>query len=122
MRYTAPFGERRSSVVDPRDGAEPPTSTIDIEVISAETDGAGAREHVAFRVRRERPDVLVVTAEERRRLAVSVDLVNPPVGRRAHVQPAVRRERQRVRFELGAVEEHRSFALRIDPEDLALVA
>ena len=44
MRYTAPFGERRSSVVEPRDKDEPPTSTIDIDVISADTDGTGARD------------------------------------------------------------------------------
>ena len=41
---TAPFGERRSSVVEPRDKDEPATSTIDIDVISADTDGTGARD------------------------------------------------------------------------------
>ncbi len=43
MRYTAPFGARRSSRVEPVD-AGPPTSTIDIDVISADTDGTGARD------------------------------------------------------------------------------
>src|SRR5262249_11278025 len=32
------------------------------------------------------------------------------------------RQRERVRLELGAVEEQRAFALRVDAEDLALVA
>src|SRR5581483_12004266 len=43
MRYTAPFGERRSSRVDP-DPVEPaPTSTIEIDVISADTVGVSWR-------------------------------------------------------------------------------
>src|SRR5712671_6937965 len=41
MRYTAPFGERRSSRGDEDDPAL--VSTIDIEVISADTDAIGAR-------------------------------------------------------------------------------
>ena len=42
MRYTPPLSERRSSrgaACEP----EPPTSTIDIEVISADTEAIGAR-------------------------------------------------------------------------------
>ena len=35
---------------------------------------------------------------------------------------AVGRRRERVRFELGAVEEHRALALRVDAVDLAFVA
>src|SRR5437899_1654582 len=41
MRYTAPLGERRSSRAAP-DDPDPPTSTTEIEVISADTDGIGA--------------------------------------------------------------------------------
>src|SRR5262245_55055161 len=44
MRYTAPLGDRRSSVVEPREEELPLTSTIDIDVISADTDGTGARD------------------------------------------------------------------------------
>src|SRR5581483_10363637 len=42
MRYTAPRSGRRSSRGDPLPDP-PPTSTIEIDVISADTDGTGAR-------------------------------------------------------------------------------
>src|SRR4029450_8404298 len=52
---------------------------------------AGGSEQVALRVDRQRPDVLVFGAEKRRRGAVAVDLVDAAVGRRADVDPTVRR-------------------------------
>ena len=79
-------------------------------------------EDVAGRIHRERPDVLVFRIEERLRRAVLRDVIDPPVRRRAHIQPAVRRGGERVHFELGRIEERREFAVLPDLEDLSLVA
>src|SRR5262249_57741093 len=48
IRYTAPFGVRRSSRNDPWPPVPPETSTIEIDVISADTDGAAAPRPVSL--------------------------------------------------------------------------
>ncbi len=55
-------------------------------------------------------------------MAVAIDLVDLAVWGGADVQPAVRRGRERVGFELRGVEEEGALALGVDLEHLAFVA
>ena len=67
---------------------------------------AGAGVQVAFGVDGQRPNVFVRGIEELGGVAVAIDLVDLAVGRCRHVQTAIGRRRERMRFELGRVEEH----------------
>src|SRR5204862_7538197 len=70
----------------------------------------------------ERPDVFVFGVEKLGFRSVSIDLVDLSVGRRRDVQSAVWRGRERVRFELGAVEKYRTLAVGVDAEHFPFVA
>ena len=68
------------------------------------------------------PDVLVVRIEESLRASIGGDLIDPSVRRRADVEAAVRRRRQRVHLELRGVKEGREFSVLADLEDLPFVS
>src|SRR5436190_8586642 len=68
MRYTAPFGVRRSSRGVLGLPVPPDTSTTEIEVISADTDGTGAPTRIG-------------SAPVPTRLGPSSEGAGPPLGR-----------------------------------------
>ena len=105
-----------AGVVEQRAGAARGRHLVDLAL------GAGADVGGAVRRHRDRPDVLVLGIEERRRRAVRRDAIDLAVGRRADQHRSLRPGRNRLQIQLRGVEHDLRRALRREAPQLAVVA